>query len=148
MCCVALKNICLAIFLQIVIKESVAEFVFIKTPYFQHILLNTFKRMHLKYVNYSLRRTLFQTFRQHSLCKSLIAKTFDGITIKVKAASPIQVTKNKNYCFQLFLNQICTLTFIFCAPFFARPIAQFYLRTRKIGRLEENLSSHILHFIL
>ena len=51
----------------------------------------------------------FQTDTQNSQCKSLIAKNFNGITIKMKAASTVQVTKNKNYCLQLFLNQTCTL---------------------------------------
>ena len=42
--------------------------------------------MRLKYENYPLRRILFQTFKQHSQRKSLIAKSFDEITIKIKAA--------------------------------------------------------------
>ena len=91
-------------FLQIIVKGSVADFKFIKIPCFQHILLNTFRWMRLKHGNYSLSRILFQTFKKHSHCKSLIAKTFDEITIKMKATRPIQVTKNKNCWFQLFFN--------------------------------------------
>ena len=39
-------------------QGSVAEFMFIKIPCFQHILLNTFRRMRLKYEHYSLRHIL------------------------------------------------------------------------------------------
>ena len=35
--------------LQVIIKASVTDFIFSKTPCFQHILLNSFKRHHLKY---------------------------------------------------------------------------------------------------
>ena len=46
-------------FLQIVIESSVVEFISSKFPWFQHILLNLFKRMRLQYENYSLRHILF-----------------------------------------------------------------------------------------
>ena len=128
MCSVALKIIFLAVFLPIIINESVADFIFIKMPCFQNILLSTFRWMRLKYENYSLKRMLFQTFKQHSYCKNLIVKTFDEITVKMKSASPIQVTKKKYY-FQLFLDKTCTLSltlrtcffffFFFCVPNFA-----------------------------
>ena len=55
-----LKNICHENILKIVIKASTMDFIFSKIPYFQHILLNTFRRMSLKYKNYCLRRILFQ----------------------------------------------------------------------------------------
>ena len=77
--------------------------------------------MRLSYENYSLRRILFQMFKQNSHCKSFIAKAFDGITIKMKAASTIQVKKNKNYYFQFFLNQTCSLILILHAPFLYVP---------------------------
>ena len=73
----------------IIIKASVAEDICSKIPCFQYILLNTFTRMRLKYDNYCLRRMLFQTFKHHSHCKSLIAKTFDDIAIDMKSVSPI-----------------------------------------------------------
>ena len=46
---------------------------------------------------------------------SLIAKTFDGIILKMEAASPIKVIENKNLCFRLFLDLTRTL---FCFPIF------------------------------
>ena len=46
-------------FLQVVIKAYLADFVFSKIPRFQYILLNTFTRMRLKYENYSLMFILF-----------------------------------------------------------------------------------------
>ena len=58
------------------------------------------------YENYPLRRILFQTFKDndiHTIKASFIAKSFDNITIKMKAARPIQETKNKNDCFQLIV---------------------------------------------
>ena len=58
MCDVVLKNICSGNFLQIIIKASVAEFIFNKISCFRHILMNTFKRMRLKYETFSLRRIL------------------------------------------------------------------------------------------
>ena len=39
-------------FLQTIFKASVVEFVFSKIPCFHHIIMNTFRRMHLKYENY------------------------------------------------------------------------------------------------
>ena len=46
-------------FLEIIIKVSVTEFVLSKIPLFQHILMNTFRRIRLKYETYFLRRILF-----------------------------------------------------------------------------------------
>ena len=83
------KNFCSEKFLQIIIKASVEDFIFSKIPCFQHILLNAFRRMRLKYEKSSFRRALFQTLKQHSDLKSLIVKAFDGNTFRVKAASPI-----------------------------------------------------------
>ena len=59
--------------LQIIIKASLAEFIFSKIPCFQHIfLLNTFRRMCLNYENCSLRRILFYNLvpRAQSLSSS------------------------------------------------------------------------------
>ena len=67
--------------------------------------------MRLKYENYSLRCILFQTLKQHSEEKNLIAKTFYGTIAKMKAASPVQVIKNKKKCFQLCLDWTNTLVF-------------------------------------
>ena len=58
------------------------------------------------YENYHLRRILFQTFKHnniHTIKASFIAKSFDKITIKMKAPRPIQETKHKNDCFQLIV---------------------------------------------
>ena len=41
--------------------------------------------MRLKYENYSLGYILFWTFKQHSEYKKLIAKGFEGNTLKMKA---------------------------------------------------------------
>ena len=73
MCGAALKNIFSENFLQIIINASLTEFIFSKIPYIQHILMNTFRRMRLNYGNFSLRRILFYTLKQHSDYKSLIA---------------------------------------------------------------------------
>ena len=75
-----LKNICSEEVLQNIIKASAADFIFSKILCFQHILLNTFRRMGLKYEDYSLRRILLQTLKQ-SDCKNLIAKILDGNTL-------------------------------------------------------------------
>ena len=52
--------------LQIIIKVFVAEFIFSKIPYFQHILLNTFVWIRFNYGNLSLSRSFLDlktTFR-------------------------------------------------------------------------------------
>ena len=104
-----LKNFCSEKFLQIVIKTFVVDFIFSKILCFQHIFLSSLRLMHLKYENYSLRRMLFQTSKQHSVDKSLITKAFDGSRAKMKAASPVQVIKNKKKCFQFCLDWTNTL---------------------------------------
>ena len=53
-------------------------------------------------------------------CKSLITKTVDWNTSKVKALTPIQVKTNKKQCFQFFLDR--THTLILRARFFVSPI--------------------------
>lgn len=128
-----------------------------KIPCFQHILLNTFRQIGLKYDNYSLRRILFQTSKQHSHCKSLIAKVFDGTTtspIYVQVLFMWQRTKmNVPRCFSikpkiLHWHQTWTLTLILRACFFASPIGRATLLAhpigqakKKTGRVEVNLSS-------
>ena len=54
-----LKNIFSEHFLQILIRTSVAEFIFDKTLCLQHICLEMFRGMSLKFENYSLRGILF-----------------------------------------------------------------------------------------
>ena len=44
------ESICSESFLEIIIKVSLAEFTFSNISCFQHILLNTFRRMRLNYV--------------------------------------------------------------------------------------------------
>ena len=67
------------------------DFIFSKIPCFQHILLDSFRQMRVKYENYSLRHILLSTLKQHSDDKSLIAKTLDGsrVKYKMKAAYPV-----------------------------------------------------------
>ena len=72
---VYLKNFLFESFLEIIIKASVADFIFSKIPCFQHILLNKYRRMRLKCEKYYLRRILFRHHKkQHLDYKSLIAK--------------------------------------------------------------------------
>ena len=54
--------------------------------------------MCLHYENSSLRSILFYTLKQHADYKSLIAKTFDGSTLKMKGVSDIDISviKRKN----------------------------------------------------
>ena len=75
--------------------------------------------MNLKYEICSLRRILFQTLKNHSHCKSLVAKTFDGNIVSIGRA------------------------IWFCAPIFfrARQVLQVKLSARKVGRLEINFST-------
>ena len=124
----ALKNICSEMFMQIIINESVAELISSKISYFQHILLNTFRRIGRKHKHCSLRHISCWTFKQNSHFKILIVKSFDEITIKIKVASPIK--KNENECFYLFLDQTCTLTLTLRARIFAYLIE----RASKIAR--------------
>ena len=56
---VAVQNFCSANFLPIIITSSVVEFILSKIPCFPHILMDTFRRMRLKYENYSLRSISF-----------------------------------------------------------------------------------------
>ena len=55
---------------------------FCKSPSFQHILINNFRRMRLRHENLALRRISFQILKQHSDFKSFIAKTFSGNSFK------------------------------------------------------------------
>ena len=117
------------------------RFYFSKIPSFQHILLNIFGRIRLKYENYSLRCILFQTLKKNSqTTKSLIAKTFDGNTFKMKVISPVQVVKNKKQCFQLCLDRMYTMV-LTTHVLSARSDTQVKLRARKVGCLERILST-------
>ena len=49
--------------MQIIIKLTVAEFIFIKVSGFYHIFLNKFRRMTLKFENYSSEGVLFYIFK-------------------------------------------------------------------------------------
>ena len=53
------QNVCPENFLEIIIKAFLAEFIFSKILYFQHVIMNTFRQMCLNYKNCSLRRILF-----------------------------------------------------------------------------------------
>ena len=59
--------------------------------------------------------------------KNFIAKDFDGNTLKMKAASPIQVIKNKEKSFQLFPDQARFLI-----------LHLFLLRARLDAKLKQN----------
>ena len=105
--------------------------------------LNTLRLMRLNYENCSLEENLILDVKQHSDYKSLIAKTFDGNTSKMKAGRVIQKIKSKNQCFQLCLDGACTL--ILSTHFLhARSSAQLKLCARKIGDLERNLFTAVL----
>ena len=113
---------------------SKLESIFSKIPFFQHILLNTFRWMSLNYENCTLRSILFQTLRQHSDYKIglsnrtldqttnriLIARYFDGNTLKMEAVNTIQITKRKKQYFQLCLERTCI--FVLSTHFFASSI--------------------------
>ena len=58
-------------------------------PCFHHFLMNIFRRMRLKYENYSLRNILFLKFKQDWHDKSLITKNFDKNALKMKATNLI-----------------------------------------------------------
>ena len=75
--------------MQVIIKVFVAEFILRKISQFQHIPLNIFWRMSVKYENYFLKCSLYKTSKQNSNYKSLIAKAIDGNTLNMKTASPI-----------------------------------------------------------
>ena len=75
--------------LQFIIKASVTDFIFSKTPCFQHILLNSFRRYHPKYENYSSSSILFSTLKQQSDYKINFANIFNANVLNMKAASPI-----------------------------------------------------------
>ena len=133
------QDFCSENFLQIIIQPSVPNFIFSKVPCFQHILLNTCRWILLKYEKYSLRLIFFQTLKQHSDCKSFISKTFDRNIFKIKAASPVQIIKNKKQCFQLCL--VRTYSLVLSSRFLcSRSGAQVKLRVQKIGCLERNMS--------
>ena len=113
-----------------------------KIPRFQHILLDSFGQMRLKYENYSLRGTLFETLKQHSDGKSHIAKIFDGSRVNMKAASQVQLINNKKKCFQLCLDW--TNTLVLTTYFLrARSGVQVKLRARKVRRLGKKLSTPV-----
>ena len=97
------------IFCKLLSKYLWQSFFLEKISCFQYILLNTFRWMHLYFGNCSLKSILFQTLKQHSDYKSLITKTFDGNTLKMKALNTIQVIKSRKQFFQLCLVQTCTL---------------------------------------
>ena len=134
------KNIRSEHFLQIIIKVSVAEFVFSKIPYFQHILLE-----HLWTNAFELWKFFFQehlildiktTFRlQKPHCKYFWWKHIKNENCKCYLG-------NKNQNAMLLVLSRSDVHFGFEHPFLcAWSGAQIKLLARKIGRLERNLSS-------
>ena len=89
-----------------IIKALVADFISSKILCFQHILMNTFRRMRLNYENYSLRRILFQTLKQHSdslrkkcTYSDLFWSVFSSIRSKygeIRSISPYSVRMREN----------------------------------------------------
>ena len=128
------------------LSKHLWQLIFIKILYFQHILLNTFRRMSLMYENYTLRRILtIQTI--FTLCKSLVAKTLGEITIKWKL-QPLFRYQRTELLFLVLSQPDLPTKFDFAGPFFffflrARSASQIKLRARKIGRVEVNLSSPV-----
>ena len=126
-------------------KIFVVDFIFSKIPCFQHIHLDRFRQIDLKYENYSLGHILFQTLTRHSDDKSFIAKTFGESRVKMKATSPVQEIKNKKKCFQLCLgwtNTSVLTTYLLRA----RQDVQVRLRARKVGCIEKKLSTPVKAF--
>ena len=81
-------------FLRNIIKGYVAEFIFLKIPWFQHNPLNTFRRMHLW--NYGITLWDASHFRHTNnihIAKASLQKLIMEVGIKMEAASPIHVTK-------------------------------------------------------
>ena len=71
-------------------------------------LMSSIKRMTLECKKYFFILLLdFQAILRQlpKKYKSLIKITFDGNTLKMKAAGPIQVINNKKQCFKWFFNQ-------------------------------------------
>ena len=135
-----LKNIRFSKFSVISVKtfsnllsNHLGQFISRKFPCLQHILPNTFRKMRLKHDNYSLRCILFQTLKQNSESKNLVAKIFNVNMFKMKAVSPIQVIKNKKQYFQLLLDRLYTL--VLCANFFACSIGHVSKITRPKNRV-------------
>ena len=129
---VALKNTCLAIFLQI-IKGSLAEFIFIKIPCFHSIFFWTLLDGSTWSMRLFFEMNLILDIQTNSCCKSLVAKIFDEITTKMKAVSPILVTKNKNCCFCFLI--IYALEFDFVHPFLSSP--DCYLIVWRVEKIQK-----------
>ena len=73
-----------------------------------HFFLNAFRRMRPcmrtifgRYIIWDIQTNLQVAAWNY---KSFIAIAFDGNTLKMKTTNPVQVIKNKEYCFQLFPN--------------------------------------------
>ena len=111
-------------FLETIIRISVVIFIFIEIPSSRHILLNTFRRMRLKYENHFWEASYFRHSNRYVAAwkyKSFIARLFDGNTLKMKAASRIY-----------FPNQKWTL--VSCTRFLrAQSGSQVNLRAPEIG---------------
>ena len=123
--------------LSFIIKASVAEFILLNSKLLlyssEHVFFWTrhFWRMCLKYENCSLRRILFQTFKQHSHCKSLIAKSFWWNYNKSESCKCYLGMKEQKWMF-LVVSQLDVHTdFDFCAP-------------GHIERVEINLSGPVI----
>ena len=71
------------------LSKSYQTSAFNKALCFQHILLNTFRQMRLKYKNYSLTIILMQTLKQHSGRCLNTQKNFDGNALEINVGSPI-----------------------------------------------------------
>ena len=112
----------------------------------EHLQTDAFK-------NCSFRSILFYTLKQHSDYRSLIAKTFDGNTIKMKALSDIQVIKSKKQCFKLCFDRMWALVYtpIFCVIDQARPknraprtkfVHPWYVREIQVCNYSQSKTNH------
>lgn len=122
-----------------------AEFIFSKVPRFQNILLNTCRRVALKYENYYLRGILSSTFKKYSSSNLDLQKpycnNFRWIYIK-----------NWNYLGNKTISAVVSQSdvhFGFACLFFLRAHsgAQKKLCARKIGCDELNLSRPTTEFL-
>ena len=121
LCDVALKNIFSQIFLQTIIKGSVAEFIFNEIPCFQHIFQNTFRQMRLKNENYIHLILDIQTTLtlQRPHCKSFWWNYTKSENCKLHLGN-----REQKWLFLVVSPSTCTLTFILRTHFFECPIGR------------------------
>ena len=126
---VALKNTCLAIFLQI-IKGSLAEFIFIKIPCFHSIFFWTLLDGSTWSIRLFFEMNLILDIQTKFMLQKPRCKNFWWNYNKNESCKPYFGNKEQKLLF-LFLNHICTWIW-FCAPLFVQPrLLSYCLKGRK-----------------